>query len=134
MAKDPDGIERDIERSRAQLAEAIDAIADRVSPRRVASRGTDKAKARLEPLRRQLGSLAGSASGAGRPAIGGGTPAGRAGAPADRLSHLLGQANALLSSSGTKAAQLVRRKDPAALGAAVTALTLLALALRHRRR
>ena len=45
MARDPESIQREIEATRAQLAESIDAIAERVSPKRVASRGADKAKA-----------------------------------------------------------------------------------------
>lgn len=37
--RDPDTIQREIERTRAELADTIDAIADRVSPRRAAARG-----------------------------------------------------------------------------------------------
>ncbi|HET7529461.1 MAG TPA: DUF3618 domain-containing protein [Mycobacteriales bacterium] len=37
--RDPDTIQREIEHTRAELADTIDAIADRVSPRRAASRG-----------------------------------------------------------------------------------------------
>lgn len=36
--QDPHAIQREIEHTRAELAETIDAIADRVSPKRVASR------------------------------------------------------------------------------------------------
>jgi hypothetical protein len=39
---DPDAIEREIERTRAELAETIDAIADRVSPKRALRRTTGK--------------------------------------------------------------------------------------------
>ncbi|MEU8176998.1 DUF3618 domain-containing protein [Microbispora hainanensis] len=42
---DPDALERKIERTRAELARTVDAIADRVSPKRVAERGVAKAKA-----------------------------------------------------------------------------------------
>lgn len=42
---DPDALERRIERTRAELARTVDAIADRVSPKRVAERGVAKAKA-----------------------------------------------------------------------------------------
>ncbi|WP_169950242.1 DUF3618 domain-containing protein [Microbispora sp. H11081] len=42
---DPDALERKIERTRAELARTVDAIADRVSPKRVAERGVEKAKA-----------------------------------------------------------------------------------------
>lgn len=54
MASDPDRIEREIERSRARLADTIDSIADQVSPRRVANRGLGKAKAALESARRSV--------------------------------------------------------------------------------
>ncbi len=40
-SRDPDAIERDIEATRAELADAIDAIAERMSPKRVASRGVE---------------------------------------------------------------------------------------------
>ncbi|GIH70594.1 DUF3618 domain-containing protein [Sphaerimonospora thailandensis] len=42
---DPDALERQIERTRAELARTVDAIADRVSPKRVAEREVAKAKA-----------------------------------------------------------------------------------------
>src|SRR3954452_5576156 len=37
--RNPDAIQREIEQTRAELADTIDAIADRISPRRAASRG-----------------------------------------------------------------------------------------------
>lgn len=42
--QDPISIQRDIENTRAELAETIDAIADRVSPKRVASRGAARVR------------------------------------------------------------------------------------------
>ncbi len=44
MARDPDAIQREIEQTRAELAETIDEIADRISPRRAAARGADRVK------------------------------------------------------------------------------------------
>jgi hypothetical protein len=38
-SRDPDAIAKEIEQTRAELAAAVDAIAQRVSPKRVASRG-----------------------------------------------------------------------------------------------
>jgi hypothetical protein len=38
-SRDPDAIARDIEQTRAELAATIEAIANRVSPKRVAERG-----------------------------------------------------------------------------------------------
>jgi Protein of unknown function (DUF3618) len=45
--RDPDTIAQEIEQTRAELAEAVDAIADRVSPKHVAARGLETAKAQL---------------------------------------------------------------------------------------
>jgi hypothetical protein len=45
-ARDPEAIEREIERTREDLARSIDLLADRLSPRRAAERGI--AKARVE--------------------------------------------------------------------------------------
>jgi hypothetical protein len=47
---DPDALERQIERSRAELAATVDAIVDRVSPKRVAERGVARVKANAEHL------------------------------------------------------------------------------------
>lgn len=43
-ARDPAAIEREIERTRDELARSIDLLADRLSPRNVAQRGVAKAK------------------------------------------------------------------------------------------
>lgn len=43
-ARDPDGLERQIEATRAELARTIDSITDRVAPKNVARRGIQKAK------------------------------------------------------------------------------------------
>jgi Protein of unknown function (DUF3618) len=40
-SRDPDVIVNDIEKTRAELADAIDAIATRMNPKRVAARGAD---------------------------------------------------------------------------------------------
>ena len=45
---DPDEIQREIERTRAELAETIDAIADKVSPRRAVVRTADKVRAAVK--------------------------------------------------------------------------------------
>jgi hypothetical protein len=42
--RNPDAIQREIEQTRAELADTIDAIADRISPRRAASRGAHAVK------------------------------------------------------------------------------------------
>jgi hypothetical protein len=43
-SRDPDAIAREIEQTRAELADTIEAIADRVSPKRVAARGAEAMK------------------------------------------------------------------------------------------
>ncbi|MEW9533024.1 DUF3618 domain-containing protein [Microbispora sp. NPDC049125] len=58
---DPDALEREIERTRAELARTVDAIADRVSPKRVAERGVVRFKTNAVRLVSSLGELVGAA-------------------------------------------------------------------------
>jgi hypothetical protein len=53
VARNPDAIQREIEQTRAELADTIDAIADRISPKRAASRGA-------QAVRHQVSSVFGS--------------------------------------------------------------------------
>src|SRR3954453_7348459 len=69
----PDTIQREIQQTRAQLADTIDAIADRISPRRVASRGATAMRAQVSSV------FGGSDSGTN-----GSGPAAVLDAPADR--------------------------------------------------
>ena len=48
--RNPDAIQREIEQTRAELADTIDAIADRISPRRAASRGAQAVKAQVSSV------------------------------------------------------------------------------------
>jgi len=48
--RDPDAIQKEIEQTRAELAETIDAIADRISPKRAASRGAQAVKAQVSSV------------------------------------------------------------------------------------
>lgn len=48
MDRDPDLIQREIEQTREEFAETIGAIADRVSPKRAATRGVQKVKTAVE--------------------------------------------------------------------------------------
>jgi hypothetical protein len=48
--RSPDQIQREIEQTRAELADTIDAIADRISPRRAASRGANAVKAQVNSV------------------------------------------------------------------------------------
>lgn len=47
MAQDPDAIQREIERTRAELAATFEAIVDKASPKRVVGRGVDRVKDQL---------------------------------------------------------------------------------------
>jgi hypothetical protein len=77
-SRSPDAIQREIEATRAELADTIDAIADRVSPKKAASRGAQavkaKASAALGGAERAVTEVAG-------------TVAGKAGDVADEAGH-----------------------------------------------
>jgi hypothetical protein len=60
--RDPDAIAREIEQTRAELADTIDAIADRISPKRAAARGAQAVKAQVSAAR---GKVAGDPAAAG---------------------------------------------------------------------
>src|SRR4051794_39733810 len=48
--RSPDAIQREIEQTRAELADTIDAIADRISPKRAASRGAQAVRAQVSSV------------------------------------------------------------------------------------
>jgi hypothetical protein len=56
-ARDPEALEREIERTRDELARTIDALADRVSPKNVASRGVARAKEEAEHVAAAFGTI-----------------------------------------------------------------------------
>ena len=58
---DPAEIQQQIEVTRAELASTIDAIAERVNPKRVAARGVETVKGKVDDLRSRGTSLNGSA-------------------------------------------------------------------------
>src|SRR5690349_8701715 len=62
MAEDPQTLRRNIEQTRRQVGDDVDALADKVSPRQIMHRRTDAAKGRLSSLRH---SVMGSAEHAG---------------------------------------------------------------------
>ncbi|MFD0688360.1 DUF3618 domain-containing protein [Actinomadura fibrosa] len=53
-ARDPEALEREIERTRLELARTIDELADRVNPRNVAHRGADRLKEEAEQVARTV--------------------------------------------------------------------------------
>ena len=66
--RNPDTIQREIEQTRAELADTIDAIADRISPKRAASRGAHAVKAQVSSVFGGNGAPAAGADAAPRPA------------------------------------------------------------------
>lgn len=48
--RNPEAIQREIEQTRAELADTIDAIADRISPKRAASRGAQAVKSQVSAV------------------------------------------------------------------------------------
>ncbi|WP_214110852.1 DUF3618 domain-containing protein [Acrocarpospora catenulata] len=72
---DPAALERKIERTRAELARTVDAIADRVSPKKVAERNVAKVKAQAGQMVTALGDLVlGSNGQAPAPSVNGHSP------------------------------------------------------------
>ncbi|WP_033424416.1 DUF3618 domain-containing protein [Actinomadura flavalba] len=56
-SRDPEALEREIERTRQELARTIDALADRVNPRNVAHRGAERVRAEAGQVARTVQSL-----------------------------------------------------------------------------
>ena len=56
-ARDPEALEREIEATRRELAQTIDAIADRVNPRNVAQRGVTRLKEEAGQAAAAVGAL-----------------------------------------------------------------------------
>ena len=50
MGEDPQRLEREIERTRAKLGEDLDALEDKINPKKVAHRSVDRAKEKVVPL------------------------------------------------------------------------------------
>lgn len=50
-SRDPEALQREVEQTRAELAAAVDAIADRISPRRAAARGASRVRTAVESVR-----------------------------------------------------------------------------------
>jgi hypothetical protein len=71
VPQDPAVIQSQIEETRAELAETIDAIAELVSPRRVAERAGEQARAKLAELRARAGHHGGQPLEIGARAAGG---------------------------------------------------------------
>ena len=77
VARNPDAIQREIEQTRAELADTIDAIADRISPRRAASRGAQAVKHQVSSVFNGNGHSPAAVLDAGPKAAGHADPAAR---------------------------------------------------------
>ncbi|MCP2334914.1 DUF3618 domain-containing protein [Actinomadura rupiterrae] len=53
-SSDPQALQREIERSRQELARTIDELADRVNPKNVAQRGAERLKEEVGQVRRAV--------------------------------------------------------------------------------
>jgi hypothetical protein len=56
-ARDPETLEREIERTRAELARTIDALADRVNPKKAVRRSVGRLKDEVDHVATAVGSL-----------------------------------------------------------------------------
>ncbi|RAY15811.1 DUF3618 domain-containing protein [Actinomadura craniellae] len=72
MADDPEALEREIERTREELALAIDELADRLNPKNAARRGVDRVKTEAGQFTSAVGELVrlGRPAGEDEPAAG----------------------------------------------------------------
>jgi hypothetical protein len=55
--RDPEAIEREIERTREELARSIDLLAERLNPKHAAKRGITKAKEEAERVAEDVGAI-----------------------------------------------------------------------------
>lgn len=58
VARDPETIQREIEKARTALAESLDVLSERASPRRLADTGKQNVQARLQDPRIRYGLMA----------------------------------------------------------------------------
>jgi hypothetical protein len=56
-ARDPEALEREIERTRAELARTIDALAERINPKNMASRSLARVKEEAEHVAAAVGTI-----------------------------------------------------------------------------
>ena len=61
MGEDPERIEQEIERTRAKLGDDLDALEEKVNPKKVAHRSVDKAKEKVADLKDKVTGAAGAA-------------------------------------------------------------------------
>ncbi|WP_433463800.1 DUF3618 domain-containing protein [Spirillospora sp. CA-128828] len=56
-SRDPQALEREIERTRQELARTIDELADRANPKHIAQRGAERLKEEADHVAKALGAL-----------------------------------------------------------------------------
>jgi ElaB/YqjD/DUF883 family membrane-anchored ribosome-binding protein len=75
VGEDPERIEQEIERTRAKLGEDLDALEEKVNPKKVANRSVDRAKEKAAEVKERLAGAAGAAkekvAGAAKEKVGG---------------------------------------------------------------
>lgn len=121
VARDPDAIQREIEQTRAELAETIDEIADRISPRRAAARGADRVKSVFSREEETPYLMAGGMNG-------------HAPAATETVGEVAAHGGAAYSGTTTFTTQRTLRKDRVLLAVgAVAAVAALVVLLRSRR-
>ncbi len=124
VARDPDAIQREIEQTRAELAQTIDEIADRISPRRAAARGADKVRS-VFSREEEAGGLVGGAGWNGHGAA----------APGPAAGAVAAHGGAAYTGTTTFTTQRVLRKERVLLAFGVVAATAAVVVLvrsRHR--
>ncbi|CAJ60185.1 MULTISPECIES: DUF3618 domain-containing protein [Frankia] len=132
MPQDPAVIQRQIEETRAELAETIDSIAEIVSPRRIAERTQEQLRIRAAELRQRYGPALGLGPGPDAPQLpaGPGTTAGGVLVPGGGRAGGSG-VNRLSQSGGVTLVRVVRWDRVALVGGG---LLLFAGGVRRRRR
>jgi hypothetical protein len=133
VPQDPAVIQQQIEETRAELAETIDAIAEIVSPRRVAERVQEQLRVRAAELRQRYGPALGIGPGPGVPALTAASYGDPGAEPVERGGGQPGSAGPPAAlPSGTAAVVRVVRWDRVALAGG--GLLLVVGGVRRRRR
>ncbi|KQC38748.1 MULTISPECIES: DUF3618 domain-containing protein [unclassified Frankia] len=130
MPQDPAVIQRQIEETRAELAETIDSIAEIVSPRRIAERTQEQLRIKAAELRQRYGPALGLGPGPGAPQLPAGSGAAAGGVLVPGGGQVGGPGANRLSQGGVTLVRVVRWDRVALVGGG---LLLFAGGVRRRR-